>query len=176
MNQHIAYKTRQVNNVLDFLKDSNMSQENYVGTDMPFFIKGNNNNFNIGYSNIPEMPKGLNRNIKTMFQLIGNPLIEVYIRDWTIMSLNQCIEVYNNYCNNNQNKIFDIGFMYIGMGHIKMLSCDLDNHKLFFRIDGGGDGHARDYNRNKIINYNKDDYTHMFYTDFVNETKLEINL
>ena len=176
VNRHIAYKTRQVNNVLDFLKDSRVSQPNYIGTDMPFFMKNNNKVFNIGYNDIPEMPKGLNRNIQTMFKLIGNPLVEIYIGDWTIMSLNQCIDVYNNYCNNSQTKVFDIGYMYIGMGHIKMLSCDLEKHILFYRIDGGGDGYARDYHRYKILNYNPTDYEFMYFTDFVKATKLEINL
>ena len=176
VNRHVAYKTRQVNNVINFLKDSRVSQPNYIGTDMPFFMKNNNKPFNIGYNDIPEMPKGLNRNIQTMFKLIGNPLVEIYIGDWTIMSLNQCIDVYNNYCNNGQTKVFDIGYMYIGMGHIKMLSCDLDKHILFYRIDGRGDGYARDYHRNKILNYNPNDYEFMYFTDFINETKLEITL
>jgi len=143
---------------------------------MPFFMKDQTSKFAIGYNNIPDMPNGLNRNIKTMFQIIGNPLIEVYIKDWTIMSLNHCIEVYENYCNNGQTKVFDIGYMYIGMGHIKMLSCDLENHILFYRIDGGGDGHARDYHRNTILNYNKDNYKFMYFTNFVNETNLVYNL
>ena len=176
VNRHVTYKTRQVNNVLDFLKDSRVSQPNYIGTDMPFFMKNNNNAFNIGYNDIPKMPEGLNRNIQTMFKLIGNPLVEIYIGDWTIMSLNQCIDVYNNYCNNGQTKVFDIGYMYIGMGHIKVISCDLKNHLLFYRIDGGGDGHARDYHRKLILNYDPSNYTHMFYTNFVEDTKIQGHL
>ena len=84
VNRHVAYKTRQVNNVLDFLKDSRVSQPNYIGTDMPFFMKNNNKAFGIGYNDIPEMPEGLNRNIQTMFKLIGNPLVEIYIGDWKL--------------------------------------------------------------------------------------------
>ena len=173
MNKHVAYKTRLVSNVLDFLKDGKMSQINYDSSNMPFFIKDNSNNFNIDYHNIPELPNGLNRNIKTMYKLISNPQIEVYIRDWTIMSLNRAFEVYYDYVNNGQTQVFDIGFMYVGMGHIKVISCDLKNHQLFFRIDGGGDGHARDYHRNLILNYNPNNYNHMFFTDFVKETKIK---
>ena len=48
------------------------------------------------------------------------------------MSLDKAIEIYKNYCNNGQNKVFDIGYRYMGMGHIEVISCDLDSHLLFF--------------------------------------------
>ena len=51
---------------------------------------------NLQYNkDILELPEGLNRNIKLMYELIGNPDIEVYIRDWTFLSLNKAIEIYN---------------------------------------------------------------------------------
>ena len=79
---------------------------------------------------------------------------------------------YNDYVNNNQTKVFDIGFMYIGMGHIKVLSCDLENHLFFYRFDGGSSGHDRILYRNQILNYDKNKYTYMYFADFVNETKI----
>ena len=176
VNRHIAYKTRQVENVLQFIEEGKLSQMNYISSSMPFFMQDNTKPFTIGHFNIPELPEGLNRNIKTMYKLMGNPNVELYIRDWTFMSLNQALEVYNDYCNNNQTKVFDIGYMYIGMGHIKVISCDLDNHLLFYRIDGGGDGYARDYHRKLILNYDPTNYTHMYYTDFVKDTKIQRHL
>ena len=152
INRHVAYKTRLVTNILDFLKDGHMSKEDYDSAHMPFFIKDKNNEFKVNNKDIPELPEGLNRNIKLMYELIGNPDIEVYIRDWTFLSLN--------------------GFMYVGMGHIKVLSCDLENHLFFYRFDGGSSGHDRILYRNQILNYDKDNYTYMYFTDFVNETKI----
>ena len=173
MNPHISYKTRQVSNVLEFLKEAKVSSPGYESTQIPFFLKNNMKNFDLGYESIPELPEGLNRNIKLMYKIISNPNIEVYIRDWTIMSLKRALEIYNDYKNNKLIKVFDIGYMYIGMGHIKVITCDLDNHLLFYRIDGGADGHARDYHRKLILNYNKKNYTHMFFTDFVKETEIK---
>ena len=172
INRHVAYKTRQVTKILDFLKDGHMSHEDYDSAQMPFFVKDKKNEFKVNNQNIPELPEGLNRNIKLMYELIGNPDIEVYIRDWTFLSLNKAIEVYNDYVNNNQTKVFDIGFMYIGMGHIKVLSCDLENHLFFYRFDGGSSGHDRILYRNQILNYDKNKYTYMYFADFVNETKV----
>ena len=170
--RHVAYKTRLVTNILDFLKDGHTSEENYDSAQMPFFMKDKTNEFKVNNKDIPQSPEGLNRNIKLMYELIGNPNIEVYIRDWTFLSLNKAIEVYNDYVNNNQTKVFDIGFMYIGMGHIKVLSCDLENNLFFYRFDGGSSGHDRILYRNMILNYDKNKYTYMYFTDFVNETKI----
>ena len=172
INRHVSYKTRLVTNILDFLKDGQMSGEDYDSAQMPFFMKDKNNEFKVNNKDIPKLPEGLNRNIKLMYELIGNPDIEVYIRDWTFLSLNKAIEVYNDYVNNNQTKVFDIGFMYIGMGHIKVLSCDLENHLFFYRFDGGSSGHDRILYRNQILNYDKNKYTYMYFADFVNETKI----
>ena len=58
------------------------------------------------------------------------------------------------------------------MGHIKVLSCDLENHLFFYRFDGGSSGHDRILYRNQILNYDKNKYTYMYFTDFVNETKI----
>ena len=89
VNRHVAYKTRQVKNVLEFIEEGKLSQTNYISTSMPFFMRDNANSFSVGHFNIPELPEGLNRNIKTMYKLLGNQHIELYIRDWTFMSLNQ---------------------------------------------------------------------------------------
>jgi len=173
VNRHIAYKTRQVENVLQFIEKGKLSQMNYISSSMPFFMKNNANEFTVGHYNIPELPEGLNRNIETMYKLLGNPNVELYIGDWTFTSLNQAFDIYNDYRNNGQTKVFDIGYMYIGMGHVKVISCDLENHLLFYRIDGGGDGYARDYHRKLILNYNRNDYTSMYFTDFVKDTKIQ---
>ena len=107
INRHVAYKTRLVTNILDFLKDGHMSEEDYDSAQMPFFMKDKTNEFKVNNKDIPQSPEGLNRNIKLMYELIGNPDIEVYIRDWTFLSLNKAIEVYNDYVNNNQTKVFE---------------------------------------------------------------------
>ena len=40
------------------------------------------------------------------------------------------------------------------MGHIEMLSCNLYNNLLFYRIHGGSSGIESEYNYNKLLNFN----------------------
>ena len=174
MNPNVEYKTRNVQKILNFLNKGHKSQEDYVGSDMPFFMKNESTEFQIGHHVIPELPNGLNHDVVNMYKIIGNPLSEVYVNDWTFMSVNQTLQVYNDRCNNGQKLVFDIGYMYIGMGHIKVLSCDLNTGELFYRIDGGGDDHAREYHKNLIMNYDKKDYKYMNFDTFVEETKQNI--
>ena len=69
------------------------------------------------------------------------------------MSLNKCLERYKNLCDNSQELVFDFAFKYAGMGHIEVLSCDLTNHLLFKRMDGGSNGWEREANYNELLNY-----------------------
>ena len=102
-----------------------------------------------------------------MYELIGNPEIEIYIKGWTILSINRALELYNQLCKDGQKNVFDIAFQYYGMGHIKVLSCDLENHLLFYRPDGGSNGWDREDNYKKILNYDKKDYEYMYFTQWM---------
>ena len=37
------------------------------------------------------------------------------------------------------------------MGHVRVISCELDTHLLFFRQDGGSNGYDRDDHFNYLI-------------------------
>ena len=172
MNKHVEQITRNVQKIHDFLKKGHMSDNDYVGSDMPFFMKDDNNTFTVGHHNLPEMPNDLNHNIIKMFQIIGNPQREVYINDWTIMSLNQCIQMYEMKVNNGQDMVFDIGFIYAGMGHVRMLSCDLKTGKLFTRIDGGGDDYARELYFREILKFDRNNYEYFDFKRFMEMTNV----
>ena len=70
------------------------------------------------------------------------------------LSLNKCLEIYNDYCDNDQKSLFDIAYIYAGMGHIKLVACDLNNHLLFERPDGGSNGYDREDNYQRSLAYN----------------------
>ena len=93
MNLNIKHKTRNTQKILTFLNEGYKSPDNYIGSDMPYFMKNENTKFKIGHHIIPKLPNGLNHNINIMYKLIGNPNIEIYIRDWTFMSLNKALEI-----------------------------------------------------------------------------------
>ena len=173
MDKYMKEKKKQINSVKDLLKSAKVSSEEYDSTMEPFFHKDFNElSFTEDFKEIPELPDSLNRHIKLLFQIISNPKLEVYLENWTIMSLDKCLERYNNLCDNSQELVFDFAFQYAGMGHIEMLSCDLTNHLLFKRMDGGSNGWDREANYNELLNYKPGDKKYLYFTQWKNEFNL----
>ena len=158
-----------IKKILEVLKkEAKISDDNFDSSQQPFFITNPTNNFTINYNHIDldKIPDGLNRNIKNIYQILGDTKKEIYIHNWTILSLDKALENYNLYCSHNQSKIFDIAYTYMGMGHVKVLSCDLDTHLLFFRPDGGSNGYDRDDNFNNLIKNGSSNYKQFMFSDW----------
>ena len=85
-----------------------------------------------------------------------------------MMSLNEVLENYKKLCSEGQETVFDIGYRYKGMGHIEVLSCNLYNHLLFYRMDGGSNDWDREANYKNIINFNYQEYQYFYFTDWLN--------
>ena len=173
MDKLINEKRKQIDSVNDLLKSAKVSSNDYDSTMEPFF-QGDLNEitFTEDFKEIPEIPESLNRHIKLLYQIIVNPKVEVYINEYTIMSLNKCLERYKNLCDNSQELVFDFAFRYMGMGHIEVLSCDLTNHLLFKRMDGGSNGWDREANYNELLNYKPGDKKYLYFTQWKKELKL----
>ena len=166
MEKQISEKRKQILSVGELLKDSKLSDENYDSTIEPFFMKRENNDYVMNYKDLPELPERLNRHIKIFYTLVGNPDVEVYIGDYTFMSLTKCLENYNEYCKNNQHSVFDIAYRYEGMGHVTVISCDLNNHLLFERDDGGANGYEREDNYKDLLKYKTGDKKYFYFIQF----------
>ena len=151
---YTRYKKKKIQDILSILKNATMSIHEHDSTSEPFFNHGENKDFNIHFDHIGDVPEGLNHNIKLLFEVIGSPDKEVYLGNWTILSFNKCMENYKQYCNDGQESVFDIAIMYMGMGHIKVLCCDLDTHHLFYRRDGGSNDWDRLANYKDLLKYN----------------------
>ena len=174
MEKVIAAKKKQVNTILELLKDGKMSSEGFKSSDQPWFMSEKklneiilNNNFT------PKVPDSLNRHIKILYNMIDSDR-ETYLGEWTIMSLKQSLKIYKDYCSEGQKNVFDIAYRYRGMGHIEVLSCNLYNHLLFYRPDGGSNGYDRIYNHEKVIKFDYKDYEYMVFTKWAQEVKDEI--
>ena len=63
-----------------------------------------------------------------------------------------------------------LAFRYLGMGHIEVISCDLNSHLLFKRYDGGSNGYDREDNYNKLIKDGSDTYDRFYFTDWFYNT------
>ena len=166
MSKHISDKRMQVISVQELVKNSTLSEENHDSTIEPFFQKSIEKNYLMDFKEILELPESLNRHMKIFYELVGNPNTEVYIGDFTFMSLTKCLENYNNYCANDQKTVFDIGFRYAGMGHIIVTSCDLNNHLLFERMDGGSNGYDREANYKELLNYQTGSKKYIYFNQF----------
>lgn len=147
-----------IQRIINILQKSKISEDNYSSSKQPFFMQNNIYNFNISNESINDtyikkLPNSLNNNIKLIYKILNNPNKEIYLNEWTIMNLNDAIKIYEKYCKDGQKNIFDIGYKYEGMGHITVISCDLNNHLLFYRPDGGSNGYDRELNyKNLIVN------------------------
>ena len=158
-------KRRAIENIIRVLNKGNLSEEGYNSCQRPFFHNDSNKkSFEIEYniSNI-KIPEGINRNILLIYNILGNSKKEIYLNDWTIFSLENAIEYYNEYCKHGQTKIFNVAYRYAGMGHIEVLSCDLDSHLLFYRMDGGSNGWDREANFKSVIKNGSKDYKKFFF-------------
>jgi len=151
MSSLIQEKKTHVLSVQEMLSNAKVST-GHDSSQEPFFNRPEEQDvYAMDHVGMPKVPDALNRHIKIMYELIGNPDSEVYIGEWTIMSLNKVLENYKQYCEDGQNNVFDIAFKYAGMGHIVVLSCDLSTHLLFKRPDGGSNGYDREANYKAVI-------------------------
>jgi hypothetical protein len=168
---HSDKYSNQINKIIKVLKTATISSNDYNSTNEPFFNNDIHNiEFKINFEKIDEskIPSSLNRNIILIYKILGNTATEIYLKDWTLFSLDKALELYNDYCEKGQTNIFDIGFKYMGMGHVDVISCDLESHLLFFRPDGGSNGYEREIHYNSLIKdgstpYKKFIFTKWFY-------------
>ena len=172
MNKFSEQKKQQVQTILKFLENAQISIPSHDSTKTPFF-RGSftTESFLMDNKDLPKFPDTLNRHIKVLYEIIGNPDIEVYIGEWTILSLNKALKLYEGFCKDGQVAVFDVAFQYYGLGHIRVLACDLENHLLFYRPDGGSNGWDREANYKKLINYDKNEYEYMYFTEWMSSAK-----
>ena len=163
----LASQIRNINKILKILEQSNVSCNDYDSTKQPFFsCNSSHNKFNINFQSLSNynIPESLNRNIILIYKILGVPNKELYIGEWTILSLKKALSIYEDFCNNGQNNVFDIGYRYLGMGHIQLISCDLKSHLLFYRRDGGTNGYERETNYKNVIQNGPDSCEKFFFS------------
>ena len=167
INKFVHSQQLQIQKIFTKLTEGSLSQKDYLSTQQGFFVSDEKKYpFEVGHELIPELPLTLNRSIQLLYKIIGDPKREVYLGRWTIMSLNHALEKYNDYLQNEQDKVFDIAYEYVGMGHIRVLACDLTTHGLFHHISGGANGFAREENFQELIKKNPSTEPQNYFTDW----------
>jgi len=169
MNYSIETRREQMKKILDVLEKCKISTNNYLSSEKPFFYSDTNQQpfqqFNNLFMN-DLIPEGLNNNIKNIYEILGDPKKEIYFDVWTIMSLDEALERYNSLSTQGQTNVFDIGYKYAGLGYIDVLSCDLTDHLLFYRVDGGSNDYDRVDNLNNLIKNGSKSYKKFYFSDW----------
>jgi hypothetical protein len=132
-------------------------KKNYDSTTNAFFRQNINNDIeehnslNILDNNvinyINELKKiNLPKNIEDFFINHNAYESEIYINNYTFISIKKILELYEFYKKDNITNIIDIGFIYKGMGWIEVIYYNTKFNKLFFREDGGSNNYDRKHN------------------------------
>ena len=166
MDKFIKNKKKHIDKILKLLNQSKMSDEGYSSCAQPFCSKNPIQDFKQGNKSIPEIPEDLNRNFKLLYELVSNPDVEIYINKWTILSLSEALKQYKQYCDEGQKNVFNVAYRYLGLGHVEVLSCNLYNHLLFLRRDGGSNGYDCADNHKQVINFDYKQYEYMYFENW----------
>lgn len=175
-NQHLSPSFQDFFN--NELLKAKISNDNDIhSTQQPFFAsqsaKSNLNFVNNIKRDIPVIHEKLNRNIKEIYKYTQSDNQEIYLHDWTFMSINEITQRYNS-IKEQRNDIIDIAFRYHGMGWILVLSCDLNNSLLFERMDGGSNGFDREDNLMKLIKDGSKNYKKLYFSQWIKNISQDI--
>ena len=89
--------------------------------------------------------------LKNVYKILGSSKREFRYKDYTFFSLDGIKKACEVYEGDGQYKFCDIGMMYYGLGHVKVITLCRETGLLFIRIDGGSNGYDRDTNYNNFI-------------------------
>ncbi len=83
-----------------------------------------------------------------LLNLFSDADTELYVDALTIM----CPNSIRHYLKHNQERLVDFGFEYLGMGHVRVYSYDVNTVAVVTRIDGGANYLDREENaRQRLI-------------------------
>ena len=83
--------------------------------------------------------------------------VELYLKHWTIMSIDEMKRLKQGYEENGQNLVQPFAFQYHGMGHVKVMAYDPVHDVTFTYMDGGSNGYDRHDNYVRVVNFTKED-------------------
>jgi hypothetical protein len=104
---------------------------------------------------------------------------EIYIKEWILFSIEKILSLDEMYKLSNINNIIDLGYVYHGMGWVVVAFYYLPEKKIYFRMDGGSNGHDRMDNFNKLKNIDKlleNDKKGIDFPIFINKIQNDFNI
>ena len=95
----------------------------------------------------------LSYEIKNFYKKIGTSSQEIYIKEWTFLSIENITKMIENYKKDNIITI-DFAYKYMGMGYVKVAFYDNRYNSILYRNDGGSNGYDRAENYENLKNFN----------------------
>ena len=83
--------------------------------------------------------------LKILYYLINSSNREITFKEFTLFSIQNIIQRFEKSKYLGIINFLDIGLKYLGMGHICVLTLDLNKQMCFLRYDGGSNGYDRSY-------------------------------
>jgi hypothetical protein len=136
-----------------FRENCKVSSDNSDITSGPFFVPDRSSDFKVEENELDEKYINFTQNfpheLKILYKNIGLDREITFKTGFTLMSLKNIYERKDNF-----EKFIDIGLIYLGMGHVIVLSMfkNENENKFFFRTDGGSNGYDREDNANMANN------------------------
>ena len=112
---------------------------------------------------LPDLPAELT----ALHKVIGHPHRELYLNDWTVLSLNTLCGQAELLRASGQDRVLDFAILPLGMGHLTVAAMDPEDSRVFFRHDGGSNGYERDDHFNLIKRYTPEDRDKYPFTHWV---------
>ena len=139
--------------------DYNISVPNHESNMAPCMIARTDETIVINIEELEEkftlIDTSLSFEIKRFYRSIKSSSQEIYIKEWTLFSIDN---IYNMLLNHRENNIHitDIGLKYCGMGHCKVAFYDPQTNMIYYRHDGGSNRWDREEKYNALKNYKSD--------------------
>ena len=149
------------------------SPRNHDSTLQPFFLPGVDNDTNISVIEdnnlllaIEFKELNLEKSIADFY--LDNEVYdrEMYTENWTFFSIIKILELVKHYASHNINNIVDLGFIYHGMGHVKVVYYNKITKKIHFRMDGGSNDYDRMANFNELKKISDNEVAYIGGIDF----------
>ena len=83
--------------------------------------------------------------LKILYYLINSSNREISFKEFTLFSIQNLIQRFEKRKSLDIIHFLDIGLKYLGMGHVCVLTLDLNKQMCFLRYDGGSNGYDRSY-------------------------------
>ena len=110
-------------------------------------------------------------NLRDFYKFIGSSTQEIYIKYWTLFSIDNIIE-RRKIIMEDGIEVTDFGMRYCGMGHCKIAFYDKNTGSIYYRADGGSNGWDRAANYENLKKYESDNSrSGLTFKDFMNQIK-----